>query len=112
MSQLDKLDIYAARRKEIVSMYDDDFAEMPELILQQEIPAADTVRHLYILQLDEERLRANRREFFDALAAEGIIPNAHYIPVYYHPYYQKLGCKKGPCPNAEHLYERMLSILL
>ena len=35
-----------------------------------------------------------------------------YIPVYYHPYYQKLGYRKGLCPNAEWLYERILTIPL
>ena len=32
--------------------------------------------------------------------------------MYYHPYYQKLGYKKGLCSKAEKLYEEMLSIPL
>jgi len=36
----------------------------------------------------------------------------HYIPVYWQPYYQKLGCKKGICPNAEDFYRREISIPL
>ena len=36
----------------------------------------------------------------------------HYIPTYYFPYYEKLGYKKGLCPNAEKLYEEMLSLPL
>lgn len=112
MSQLDKLDRFAARRREIVQRYDEAFADMPEIIIQKEIPQSDTVRHLYILQLNLERLRCTRREFFDALAAENVVPNVHYIPVYYHPYYQKLGYRKGICPVAERLYERILSLPL
>ena len=40
----------------------------------------------------------------------GIIVNLHYIPVYLHPFYQKLGFKKGYCPNAEKYSEECISI--
>ena len=36
----------------------------------------------------------------------------HYIPVYYHPYYEKLGYQKGLCPRAEKLYEEIMSLPL
>lgn len=112
ISQLDKLDMFAKRRKEIVLRYNEAFASIPEVILQQEIPQSDTVRHLYVLQLDLDRLGCTRRDFFDAMEQKGIVCNVHYIPVYYHPYYRKLGYKKGICPVAERLYERILSIPL
>ena len=57
-------------------------------------------------------LRCTRREVFEALQAEGVGVNVHYIPVYSFPYYQKLGYEMGSCPNAEHLYERLISIPL
>ena len=112
ISQLRKLLLFAKRRKEIVEIYDRVYSEMPEIILQKEIPQSDTVKHLYIIQLDLDRLTVGRKEIFDALYAENICPNVHYIPVYYFPYFQKLGYKKGLCPNAERLYERVLSIPL
>ena len=59
-----------------------------------------------------DKLSVNRREFFDAMAAENICCNVHYIPVYRHPYYEKLGYKKGLCPKAESLYESMMSLPL
>jgi len=36
----------------------------------------------------------------------------HYIPVYWQPYYQELGYRKGICPNAEDFYQREISIPL
>ena len=72
LSQLKKLDRFKARRQEIVKRYDAAFAEIPEIIVQKEIPESDTCRHLYIIQLDLDRLSCTRREFFDAMAAEGI----------------------------------------
>lgn len=112
LSQLDKLPVFQKRRKEIVSRYNEAFSAMPELFVQKEIPESDTTRHLYILRIRPERLSADRKQFFDALAAENICCNVHYIPVYYHPYYEKLGYQRGLCPNAEKLYEEIMSLPL
>ena len=112
MSQLDKLTMFSDRRKAIVERYNQAFSEIPELFVQQEIPESDTTRHLYILRIRPERLSIDRKGFFEALGAENICCNVHYIPVYYHPYYEKLGYKKGICPNAEKLYDEMLSLPL
>ncbi len=112
ISQLDKLPMFAARRKEIVARYNEAFAGMPALSIQREIPESDTTRHLYILRIVPEKLRIDRRQFFDALAAENVCCNVHYIPVYYFPYYEKLGYCRGLCPNAEKLYEEMITLPL
>ena len=111
-SQLNKLPAFAARRKEIVEMYDRAFADMPEIKLQREIPESDTVRHLYILRLNPELLKCDRRQFFDALYAENTCPQVHYLPVYWHSYYEKLGYAKGICPHAENFYNEVMSIPL
>ena len=111
-SQLDKLDLFASRRKELVSRYNAAFSRMPEIVVQKEIPESDTVRHLYILQFNLEMLTCGRKELYDALQAEGVGVNVHYIPVYTFPYYQRLGYRMGSCPNAERLYQRIVSIPL
>lgn len=112
ISQLDKLPAFSRRRKEIVEKYNEAFARLPQVVVQEEIPESDTTRHLYILRLAPERLSISRRQFFDALDAENICCNVHYIPTYYFPYYEKLGYKKGLCPKAEKLYEEMISLPL
>ena len=112
ISQLNKLPAFSKRRKEIVNKYDEAFSKMPEIKVQREIPESDTTRHLYILRLNLDKLSCNRREFFDALYAENTRPQVHYLPVYWHSYYEKLGYKKGLCPNAEKFYEEVMSIPL
>ena len=112
ISQLDKLSLFSRRRKEIVKRYDEAFSGMPALFVQREIPESDTTRHLYILRLMPEKLRIDRKGFFAALAAENVCCNVHYIPTYYFPYYEKLGYKRGLCPNAEKLYEEIISLPL
>lgn len=111
-SQIQKLERFKKRRREIVEMYDKAFSSMPELIVQKEIPESDTTRHLYILRLNLDKLTCNRRQFFDALYAENTKPQVHYLPVYWHSYYEKLGYPKGLCPNAEKLYMEIMSIPL
>ena len=81
-------------------------------MIQEEIPESDTCRHLYIIQLNLEKLNCTRREFFDAMSAENVQCQVHYVPVYWFPYYQGLGFKKGLCLNAEHIYSRIMSIPL
>lgn len=110
ISQLKKLDDFKARRQEIVSIYNEAFREMPEIIVQHEIEESDTCRHLYVIRLDLNTLTCTRRQFFDAMSAENVQPQVHYVPVYWFPYYRHLGYKKGLCPNAETVYEGMMSV--
>ena len=112
LSQLKKLPAFEQRRKEIRKRYNEAFGKMPELILQKEIPESDTTWHLYVLHLNLENLNCDRRQFFDALYAENTCPQVHYLPVYWHSYYEKLGYQKGLCPNAEKYYNEVMSIPL
>ena len=112
VSQMKKLDRFAARRKEIVRKYDKAFQSIPEIMIQKEIPQSDTCRHLYIIRLDLSKLTCTRREFFDAMSEENVQCQIHYVPVYWFPYYRNLGYEKGLCPNAERIYEGIMSIPL
>lgn len=112
ISQMKKLPMFLARRKEIVKRYDEAFADVSGIILQREIPESDTCRHLYIIRLDSDRLACTRREFFDAMSAENVRCQIHYVPVYWFPYYRKLGYERGLCPVAEEIYKGILSIPL
>ena len=111
-SQFMKLDKFVARRKEIVKKYNEAFNDLPEIIVQKEIPQSDTCRHLYVIRLDLDKLKCTRREFFDAMSAENIQCQVHYVPVYWFPYYRRLGYNKGLCPNAEEVYKGIMSIPL
>ena len=112
VSQMKKLDRFAARRKEVAERYNEAFSEIPELTLQREIPESETCRHLYMIRLRLEKLKCSRREFFDAMGEENVQCQIHYIPVYWFPYYQRLGYEKGLCPNAEEVYQGIISIPL
>ena len=112
ISQLKKLPVFSMRRKEIVEKYDDAFVMMPQIRIQREILESNTTRHLYVIRLVPDALNCTRSEFLDALCAENVHPQVHYLPVYWHSHYEKLGYEKGLCPNAESYYEEAMSIPL
>ena len=64
----------------------------------------------FVILLNLEQLRVGRTEVFQALRAENIGVNVHYVPVPWHPYYRNLGYERGNWPVAEDAYERMLSL--
>ena len=112
ISQLKKIDSFSDRRSEIVKQYNEAFKDIPQIDIQKEIPESETTRHLYIIRIKPDKLRLDRNGIYKALNAENIGLQVHYIPVYYHPYYQALDYKKGLCPIAEKLYEEIITIPL
>jgi perosamine synthetase len=63
------------------------------------------------VRLDLASLPAGRAEIFQALRAENIGVNVHYIPVHLHPYYRdRFGYKPGDYLVAESAYERLISL--
>ena len=112
VSQLGKLEAFKERRHEIVEKYDKAFRDVPGIIVQKEIPESDTCRHLYIIRLDLDALTCTRRQFFDAMSAENVQCQIHYVPVYWFPFYRRMGYSKGLCPVAEEVYKGIMSIPL
>ena len=108
ISQLKRLDSFVARRRDIARRYDAAFAKWPE-VEPQPGQVEESAWHLYPLRL-RGALAAKRREVFQALRRGGIGVQVHYIPVYWHPLYRNLGYARGLCPNAEALYERLISL--
>jgi UDP-4-amino-4,6-dideoxy-N-acetyl-beta-L-altrosamine transaminase len=113
ISQLKKLDRFLERRREIANQYNDAFKEIDELtipITNHQFPITKPAWHIYVVRLKLEKLKAARKDMFEALRAENIGVQVHYIPVYYHPHYQKLGYQKGICPKAEKYYEEAITL--
>lgn len=107
LSQLKKIDIFLDRRREIAQMYNDAFEKMPEITIPKQLLETNSGWHLYMIQLDKS---INRKEVFNRLREQNIGVHVHYIPVYWHPYYEKLGYKRGLCKTAEEWYERVLTL--
>lgn len=111
-SQMDKIDRFITRRRDIAKKYNESFKNIDEIITPFQEDYSNSGWHLYVIQIVPDLLSVRREEIFKALQAENIGVNVHYIPVYYHPYYQELGYEKGLCPNAELFYERAITLPL
>ena len=115
LSQLERLDEFLNRRKELAGLYFRKLQGVPGITLPPLPKEEGTTHawHLFVVQLDEEVLRASRDQYFKALRAENVGVNVHYIPVYLHPYYQRvLGTGEGLCPRAEAYFKRSLTLPL
>jgi perosamine synthetase len=111
LSQLKKLAFFIQRRRKIAARYNEAFAKMEEIITPFEEDFVKAVYHIYVIQLRAEMLKVGRKEIFEALRAENIGVNVHYLPVHLHPFYQdKFGYKRGDYPKAERYYERAITL--
>lgn len=110
LSQLAKVDRWLERRREIAAQYSEVLGTIPELELPAVRPDCRPAWHLFVILLNLEKLRVGRTEVFQALRAENIGVNVHYVPVPWHPYYRDLGYERGNWPVAEGAYERLLSL--
>lgn len=112
VSQMDKLDRFVHRRREIIELYNRELADIPGLVLPYQHPKANSSWHLYVVRFLPEFFERTRKEIFEKLRELNIGVNVHYIPVYLQPYYQQLGFAKGLCPNAERYYETAITLPL
>jgi perosamine synthetase len=111
MSQLGKLPGWVERRREIAGRYDEVFHSMESIEPVERRDDATCAYHLYVIRLALDQLQADRKTLFEALQAEGIGVNVHYIPVHLQPHYRKnFGTEPGLCPKAEAAYERILTL--
>ncbi len=106
-SQLNKISFFIERRRMLARRYDKSFLGLKGL---QVLPLSRDVEHayhLYVIRLKDDIVR---RKLYDFLHDYGVMTQVHYIPVYWHPYYQKKGYKKGQCPKAEKFYSTIMSL--
>jgi perosamine synthetase len=114
-SQMDKLEPFLARRSELAKRYNEQFQSLEEqgFINRPSVDRdAKSGWHIYVLQINPDKLGADRRLVFEALRSENIGVNVHYIPVHMQPYYRSLGYQPGICPIAERLYETIITLPL
>ncbi|MCX6158532.1 MAG: UDP-4-amino-4,6-dideoxy-N-acetyl-beta-L-altrosamine transaminase [Ignavibacteriae bacterium] len=111
ISQLNKLDTFVEKRREIANFYDEAFKNDERFIIPSEMKNTKHSYHLYPLQINFNKIKRNKIQIFNELKNKGIICQVHYIPLHIQPYYRyNYGFKKGDYPIAEKFYEREISI--
>lgn len=113
LHQLAKCDRFWEARRERAGWYDELLADVPEVAAPRVRPDVQHAWHLYVVQLQLDRLRIGRNEFIQELNAAQIGTSVHYVPLHRHPYYQRtLGHEPGDFPVADALYDRIISLPL
>ncbi len=108
-SQLKKLPNFIDRRRIIAARYVEVFQKLPNLRVIQPNNLNESSWHLFVLVL-EGSLATKRDQIFEELRKRGVWVQLHYIPVYKHPYYKKIGYVNELCPVAEKLSNRIFSL--
>lgn len=108
LSQTDKLDSFVKRRRDIAQFYKREFSDMDGITCLDEKEYAVSSWHIFPVRV----ISKDRNKIFDRLRSKGIGVNVHYIPIYQHPYYKRLGYKNGLCPKAERYYEEAITLPL
>ena len=113
-SQLLKLNFFKQRRREIINMYNAAFQNNPNILLPYKEKNVDTCFHLYVLQINFEKIGKSRKQIMEELLQKGIGTQVHYIPVNSQPHYIKICGEYNPkfFPITESYYQKCLTIPL
>lgn len=109
ISQMKRLDELVAKRHELAKNYERLLSDCPVTTPAQHVDSYSGL-HLYVIRIDLAAMNVSHREVFERLRVAGIGVNLHYIPVYRHPYYARLGCNAADFPEAERYYAEAISL--
>jgi dTDP-4-amino-4,6-dideoxygalactose transaminase len=113
LHQLAKQEQFLPMRERYAAIYAEAFHDLPEVTPVQVKEYVRSAWHLYIIQLELERLTIDRAQFVEAMRRENVGVSVHFIPLHLHPYYQETyGFQEGDFPVAERAYQRVVSLPL
>ena len=111
IEQLKKCDAFYQARLRIAERYGQAFADLPEIETPGDSSGLQHAWHLYIIQLNPDRLRIDRRDFIKALNSRKIGTSVHFIPLHLHPFYkQTYGYQASDFPQASTAFDRIVSL--
>ena len=113
LSQLKKLGLFVEKRRLIAAMYDKAFKDIKNVKTPIEPKAGKSAYHLYVVQIDFEKIGKNRSSVMNELMEKGIGTQVHFIPIHLQPYFRRsFGFQLGNFPLAESYYEQCLTLPL
>jgi dTDP-4-amino-4,6-dideoxygalactose transaminase len=111
--QLERIEKYWQRRKEIWQYYNHAFAELPITLPAPVEPETRHAYHLYTILIDDAKTGISRDAFLSAMTNHNIGIGVHYLSIPEHSYYQDtFGWKPEDCPNAMKIGRQTVSLPL
>jgi dTDP-4-amino-4,6-dideoxygalactose transaminase len=112
--QMAKLESFIERRALLANLYRRQFEKIDGIEpLGLVSYAHEHAWHIFVVQLELERLTISRERFLEILKERNIGAGVHFPAVHLQPYYrEKWGYRAGDCPNAAKASERILSLPL
>ena len=105
--QLKKLDKMNDTRKNIVRQYNEAFAKQKEIEIPIEKKHIKSAFHNYVIKVNPKI----RNKLIAYLAKMGVSSGVHYMPLYMHSYYKRLGFS-SECPIADMVWKKLISLPL
>lgn len=109
LSQLRKLDSFLYVRRGIAKRYDDFFSKI-DFIKPLYLFTNNSAYHLYVIKIDFEKLKVNKKDFVLKMREKNIGLQLHYIPINKQLYYKNLGYGKENTPMMDEYYEKAISL--
>jgi dTDP-4-amino-4,6-dideoxygalactose transaminase len=111
IQQLKKCDQFWRRRQQYAALYSEAFTNVPGITIPPMVEDGQHAWHLYVLQLQLERLRIDRNTFIELLKRQNIGTSVHFIPLHLHPYYRdSFGYRSEDFPQASAVFQRTVSL--
>ena len=109
LSQLKKLKKFIQLRKKAYNFYNKSLKNLPldlPFVPRKNYPS----HHLYVIKIKGKNVPKKRNQLANYLKKFSINTNIHYIPIYSHQFFRKIGFKSFSLKYCEDYYKRALSI--
>jgi UDP-4-amino-4,6-dideoxy-L-N-acetyl-beta-L-altrosamine transaminase len=111
LSQLKKLDSFLYLRRSIAKRYDELFSKI-DFIKPLYPFTNNSGYHLYVIKIDFEKLKIDKKEFVLKMREKNIGLQLHYIPINKQPYYLNLGYGNEFTPIMDEYYKKAITLPL
>jgi len=109
--QLKQANAFQQRREWIANQFNEAFADLPMMTPSVARPDDTHAWHLYVLQLDLDKLTVNRDKFIELMAKENIGTSVHFIPLHLQPYWRdRYNYQPEDYPVALDVFNRAMSL--
>jgi UDP-4-amino-4,6-dideoxy-N-acetyl-beta-L-altrosamine transaminase len=109
ISQMKRVEEFVLTRHNIADRYNKLLSDLPLKVPLQNLNSYSSY-HLYIIRLKLKNIKKTHIQIFNEMRAQGVQVNLHYIPIYRHPYFERMGFNYGYCEEAEKYFMEAISL--